>query len=340
MSELPQAFCRTAVRLYTLACDAFVGPSPCALRSQAVAGATYVLRRGIDALLLEPDGGDGAARRVCGVRTAAGQTLRCHALAASTAFWHGLRPPCETPTRYVCRAAALTDAPLPVGASADASQLVAVLPVDSLPGGGPTSPVRLLQYGPPSCVTPEGRHLLHLSTPAADAAAAGEGAGAAQRALWPALTALLDVGNADAGGDAAASHASAASCAGDAAPPKPRLRWAVFYTAALDEVRASARVLSFWHAVRSRGARVPRALQPADATAAWLPANGALCVGPGPEADVCSAVRAASAAFARLFPDLPFFAPPAEDAAAGAAAGGSDDDEADAALLTAAARLD
>ena len=75
-------------------------------------------------------------------------------------------------------------------------------------------------------------------------------------------------------------------------------------------------------------------IQAAEDAAAWLPRNAALCAGPGGEADVCAAVRAAEAAFARLFPGEPFFAPPPEDAAAAAA---SDDEEADAALLAQAA---
>jgi hypothetical protein len=76
--------------------------------------------------------------------------------------------------------------------------------------------------------------------------------------------------------------------------------------------------------------------QSAEAAAAWLPRNGALCVGPGAEADVCASVRAAAAAFERLFPGVPFFAPP--DAASGAARADDDasDDDADAALLASA----
>jgi hypothetical protein len=53
---------------------------------------------------------------------------------------------------------------------------------------------------------------------------------------------------------------------------------------------------------------------------------------------VAAAVRDAEAAFGRLFPDLPFFAPPPPDAEAAGAA--SDDDEADAELLAQVAALD
>jgi hypothetical protein len=237
--------------------------------AQAVAGALYVLRRDVDAILLEREGdaAGGGASRVCAVRTAAGQTLSCGALAAGAAYWDALSASgrASPPRRArVHRAAAVTDAPLRVrrgngggdagAADADAtpfSQLLAVLPPGCLPGGGPPAAVRLLQYGPAACVTPEGRHLVHLSTPAgcdsaaavADAVAAGGDGGddgacggcEAQRALWPALSELLDTG-----GDAASAAAAAGedAVAGATSAPRPKLRWAVFYSQQLDEARA------------------------------------------------------------------------------------------------------
>jgi hypothetical protein len=263
---------------------------------QAVAGAVYVLRRDVASLLLD---GEGAARRVVGVRTAAGQALRCGALAAGGAYLAALRPGGEAPRAAVRRCVAVTDAPLPLaGAPPDAPthhQLLAVLPPGCL-GAGPPAPVRLLQFGPAACVTPDNRWLLHLSTPAAlDDAAAHD----AEAALSPALRALVNCDN---------------SGADDVTPGRPALRFAVFFSASDYSGEAAS-------------------------AAAWLPSNAALCAGPGGGADVAAAVRCAEAAFARLFPDLPFFAPPPPDAA-DAAGAVSDEDEADAELLAQVAALD
>jgi hypothetical protein len=262
---------------------------------QAVAGAVYVLRRDVASLLLD---GEGAARRVVGVRTTAGQALRCGALAAGGAYLAALRPsgPACTAVR---RCVAVTDAPLPLaGALPDAPthhQLLAVLPPGCL-GAGPPAPVRLLQFGPAACVTPDNRWLLHLSTPAAaDDAAAHD----AEAALSPALRALVNCDN---------------SGADDVTPGRPALRFAVFFSASDDSGEAAS-------------------------ASAWLPSNAALCAGPGGGADVAAAVRCAEAAFARLFPGLPFFAPPPPDAA-DAAGAVSDEDEADAELLAQVAALD
>ena len=257
-----------------------------------------MLRRDVAALLLD---GEGAARRVVGVRTAAGQVLRCGALAAGGAYLAALRPGGEATRPAVRRCVAVTDAPLPLaGAPPDAPQhhqLLAVLPPGCL-GAAPPAPVRLLQFGPAACVTPENRWLLHLSTPAAGTAEESSGADDAEAALSPALRALVNCdGNAD-----------------DVTPGRPALRFAVFFSAVDDSGLEAA------------------------SAAAWLPSNAALCAGPGGGADVAAAVRDAEAAFGRLFPDLPFFAPPPPDADAAGAA--SDDDEADAELLAQVAALD
>lgn len=82
-------------------------------------------------------------------------------------------------------------------------------------------------------------------------------------------------------------------------PRRPRLRWAVFYEQAEEE--------------------------DGDCDA-WLPPNAALCPGSGSALDVCASVRAAEAAFARLFPDLHFFAPPVGEGGAGGDAKEEDDD--------------
>lgn len=313
--------------------------------TQAVAGATYVLRRDVDAILLAPS--DGGARRVSGVRTAAGQVLRCGALVAGAAYWDALAAPdaaSRRRRRCVHRAAAVLEAPLCIvsGAASDASgaplaQMMGVLPPGSLPDGGPPAPVRLLQYGPSACVTPDGRYLLHLSTPAvgdadADSEAGDVGSGddcAARRALWPALQLVADVR------DVAGCDAGGAGQGGEA--PQPRLRWAVFYSQVLDEVYYGDAVLLYKRSAHPLINRRACALaQTAEEASSWLPANGALCVGPGAEADVCTSVRAAEAAFARLFPGVPFFAPPEGAADAAAKHDDDSDNDADAALLASA----
>ncbi len=91
VGELPQV-CNCAPLRYSAApskasclsrCD-ILGAGACCLqafcRVAAVAGATYVLRHAVAAVLL-----DAATRECVGVRTVAGQTLRCGALAADVA---------------------------------------------------------------------------------------------------------------------------------------------------------------------------------------------------------------------------------------------------------------
>ncbi len=197
---------------------------------QAVAGATYVLRRGVDAILLEHDGD---VTRVRGVRTETGQELRCTALACGAAYWAAAGPappPASSSAHAVHRAALLIDAPL----MPDRQQLLAVVPPGSLHGGGPASAVRVLQYGPSACVTPEGRYLLYFST-----RADGRDDVAAQAALWPTVTSLVDTSDAAAPADAPAD---------DGAARKPRLRWAVFYTQTTDDVAVRLRITLHLHA--------------------------------------------------------------------------------------------
>lgn len=293
--ELAQAFCRSA----------------------AVAGALYVLRRDVAALLLAPyDTREGRARAaVTGVRTRAGQTLRCAALAAGGAYLEALRPArAVRRTTTVRRCVAVMDAPLPLaGAAASASaeqagpqpphQLLALLPPGCLAATSPARPVRALQFGPAACVTPEDRWLLHLST----TTASNDDDEDAEAVLAPALRALVDCG-------------PAGGAENEAAPggTRPKLRSAVFFSAVNDDDDDDS-----------------------DDDDAWLPANAARCAGPGAAADVDAAVRAAEKAFARLYPDLPFFAQPPEapDVPDAAAAAASDDDEADAALLAQASAL-
>ena len=262
-----------------------------------------MLRRDVGALLLDD------ARHVNGVRTAAGQELRCGALAAGEAYLAPLRPRgSSAPKRALRRCVAVTDAPLPLaGAPPDAPpphQLLAVLPAGCLGDAGPAAPVRVLQFGPAACVTPDRRWLLHLSSVAGPGDDDDQDA---EAALAPALRALVDC---DAAADAEAGDAAAGA--------KPALRCAVFFSA-VDDGDA----------------------QDAASAASWLPANAALCAGPGAAADVDAAVRAAEAAFARLFPGTPFFAPPppADD---DAAAGDDDEDDAkvDAELLAQVAALE
>ena len=275
-----------------------------------MAGALYVLRRDVGALLLDGD------RHVIGVRTAAGQELRCGALAAGGAYLAPLRPRDSAgapPKRTLRRCVAVTDAPLPLaGAPPDAPpphQLLAVLPPGCLGDGSPAAPVRVLQFGPAACVTPDRRWLLHLST-VADPNEPNVGDDDAEAALAPALRALVDCDNA-ADNDAAAGDAAAGA--------KPALRCAVFFSA-VDEADAE---------------------EAASEAESWLPDNVALCAGPGAAGDVDAAVRAAAAAFARLFPGTPFFAPPPPDDEA-AAAGGEEEDEnaVDAELLAQVAALE
>jgi hypothetical protein len=232
----------------------------------------YALRLPVAALLLADSG------HVRALRTPGGQELRCARIAAGSAVWHRLATSAAAadgaaPRRTVFRAACIVDAPLLAGRA----QMLAVVPPGSLPGGGPSSAVRVLQYGPSSCVAPEGRHLLHVSMRARGALVSGA-AGDPRAVLWPAIEALLHMGK-------------EATQVGEQAqlPARPRLLWAMFY--ALEEA------------------------EEAEGAPNWLPENGALAAGAGSEVDVCASVRAAETAFARLFPGLPFFACPSESAA-------------------------
>ena len=270
-----------------------------------------MLRRDVGALLLDGD------RHVSGLRTAAGQELRCGALAAGGAYLAPLRPRgSAAPKRALRRCVAVTDAPLPLaGAPPDAPpphQLLAVLPPGCLGDGRPRAPVRVLQFGPAACVTPERRWLLHLSTVADpnEPNEPNDNDEDAEAALAPALRALVDCDNA-ADNDAAAGDAAAGA--------KPALRCAVFFSA-VDEADAE---------------------EAASEAESWLPDNVALCAGPGAAGDVDAAVRAAAAAFARLFPGTPFFAPPPPDDETAAAGGDEEDENAvDAELLAQVAALE
>jgi len=91
---------------------------------------------------------------------------------------------------------------------------------------------------------------------------------------------------------------------GDEAGARPRLRWAVFY------------------AQEEEGEE--------EGGDDWLPPNGALCTGAGGALDICASVTAAEAAFGRLYPGLPFFAP---SATAAGAEGEEEGEDAEMALL-------
>lgn len=177
-----------------------------------MAGATTVLRRRVDAVILAPvaPGDRAPPRLVTAVRTASGQILRCASLAAGGHYWDArcAPPPCTA----VYRAACLVDSSL-----VDAKeQLLALLPPACLPCGGPIDTVRVLQYGPSACVTREDTRLLYFSTRCCESGA--DDALSPQEALWPSVCALLDT-----------REEGAEVVEEEGARKRPRLRWAVFY---------------------------------------------------------------------------------------------------------------
>ena len=119
-----------------------------------MAGATYVLRRPVEALLTDPD-----TRRVTGIRLGGNCVVKCTALAAHGAYLDGFTGPggeaatvsaIRTRThRCVC----ITDASL----LSDKQQVLAIVPPGTVPSCASTSAVRVLQFGPSACLSPEVR---------------------------------------------------------------------------------------------------------------------------------------------------------------------------------------
>lgn len=160
--ELPQAFCRIA----------------------AVKGALYVLRRGVRALLL-----DKASRRLRGVVTSTGQSIRTSKLVAGPGLLDSL-PSSETRTestetrpselsngtatpseeRYIARCVCITDAPL----LPSQSNVLVTFPPGSLSEAVPSHPVRVLQAGESAAVAPPGRFLIQFSTVGSEGRSARE----------------------------------------------------------------------------------------------------------------------------------------------------------------------
>ncbi|GAQ88243.1 rab GDP dissociation inhibito [Klebsormidium nitens] len=150
--ELPQAFCRIA----------------------AVKGALYVLRRGVRALLL-----DKASRRLRGVVTTTGQSLRTSKLVSGPGLLESL-PKAETQAeslgtiplelyngtttpseeRFIARFVCITDTPLTPGQS----NILVTFPSGSLSMALPAHPVRVFQAGESAAVAPAGRFLVQVST--------------------------------------------------------------------------------------------------------------------------------------------------------------------------------
>ena len=214
VSELPQAFCRAAVRSQSR----FWHKLLTLVSPQAVSGATYVLRRAVESVLLHPsDESSPTCRRVRAVRTAGGQTVPCAHLAAGAAFWAHPRTVLSAPRRASRRtacAACILGGPLLEGKQ----NMLALVPPGSLGSCSPPFAVRCLQFGPSSCTCPEGRVLLLLSMRCPE----GSEGDSARDLLWPALSALAAV--------------DPDAPAGDALPQsKPALRWAVFYTQSCEE---------------------------------------------------------------------------------------------------------
>ena len=122
------------------------------IQPQAVAGSTYVLHRAVEALVTDPD-----TRRVTGIRLGGNCVVNCTALAAHGAYLDGFTGGtaatvggCVSRThRCVC----ITDASL----LPDKQQVLAIIPPGAVPGCASTSAVRVLQFGPSACLSPEVR---------------------------------------------------------------------------------------------------------------------------------------------------------------------------------------
>ncbi|GMH40975.1 hypothetical protein BSKO_08885 [Bryopsis sp. KO-2023] len=152
-SDVPQAFCRTC----------------------AVNGGIYVLRCGINSVLLE-DGPSG--NRCAGVTTHYGQQILCKKLVLPghlTGIYSG--PGEDADGDWISRGLCVTDISLQEGKS----QILVVIPPGCL--GGNSECVKILQLGPPTC--PEGRFLIHLS-------ALSDGKSSAKDDLWPVVQTLLN----------------------------------------------------------------------------------------------------------------------------------------------------
>ena len=132
------------------------------IQPQAVAGSTYVLHRAVEALVTDPD-----TRRVTGIRLGGNCVVNCTALAAHGAYLDGFTGGtaatvggCVSRThRCVC----ITDASL----LPDKQQVLAIIPPGAVPGCSSTSAVRVLQFGPSACLSPEVRRTRNLHVAAA-----------------------------------------------------------------------------------------------------------------------------------------------------------------------------
>mgnify|MGYP002629513628 CR=1 FL=1 len=204
------------------------------VRSAAVAGGAAALRRKAAAAFLEAGGedeeGSAAAPRVTAVELSSGQRLECGALAGEWRLLRALLPsasPSDPPPAAplvllprVARCVAVLDGPpalssRPCSSLLSAATAALVFPPRCLGGSGsaagggdsrPRDAVRGLLLSAATASSPEGRRLLHLSTPLARSDEGGGGGGggggveektraaeeaeAAEAALFGALSAI------------------------------------------------------------------------------------------------------------------------------------------------------
>eukprot|EP00898_Chlorokybus_atmophyticus_P002211 jgi/Chlat1/2991/Chrsp2S04714 len=188
LSEMPQAFCRVA----------------------AVHGALYVLRRQVDAILVDKE--SGACR---GVLTSSGQLLHADTVIANETYLRGFSTRAQTTlqaTQRVSHCICIGDGSVTVGQST----ILMVFPPHSLPHNNSYA-IRASQLGEACAVCPPGKYIAHLSVRASDT----DTSTSARDDLQPAVDALFET-------DGSTPEGS-----------KPRLLWSAFYNQALPNLRDS-----------------------------------------------------------------------------------------------------
>lgn len=265
-SELSQAFCRLS----------------------AVHGGTYVLRRGVTAVVAAKSDEDSESPQIVRVVTDNGEHVECKALISTASALKGVGPDNSTDSTHtgsVWRAMCVLDGSI---VSESSSRVLVVIPKGTL--GNKTATVRLRQLDSTVSVCPPGNFVLYAET------MGGEGNEADVKSVLENYVSI----NADINQDGEVLEAEGNIPFTGEEKSEPNGYQAI-HDDSLPSCEADQKPRLLWGAVYSRSINESPALRPSKFDGLYLMAEG------GAESDAAFCLEMAQIAFDQMLPDATFF---------------------------------